>query len=78
MKTLTVRMSDEDYQAIVKGAKRDKRTLSNFMLASTLKSVQKSYYVSAAEMQDIVSDKVSMKGIGEGHRDARNKRGRHV
>jgi hypothetical protein len=78
MKTLTIRMSDEDYEAIVKGAKKDKRTLSNFMLASTLKSLEKSYYAGSAEMQDIVSDKVLMNGIEQGHRDARNKRGRYV
>jgi uncharacterized protein (DUF1778 family) len=78
MKTLTVRMSDEDYQAIVKGAKKDKRTLSNFMLASTLKSLERTFYTSAAETHDIVSDRLLMKGIEQGHRDARKKRGRYV
>lgn len=78
MKTLTVRMSDEDYKMILKGAKNDKRTLSNFMLASTLRSMGKSYYADSAEMHDIVSDKVLMRGIEEGHRDAKKKHGRYV
>lgn len=78
MKTLTVRMSDEDYQAIVKSAKKDKRTLSNFMLASTLKTIEKTFYTSPAETHDIVSDKLLLKGIEQGHRDARKKHGRYV
>jgi len=78
MKTLTVRMSDEDYKLILKGAKKDKRTLSNFMLASTLKSLEGAYYAGAAEMHDIFSDKVLMRGLAEGHKDARKKRGRYA
>ena len=78
MKTLTIRMSDEDYKAIVNGAKKDRRTISNFMLVKTLRSLGKSYYADQEEMLGIISDKVLMKGIEEGHKDAKKKHGRYV
>lgn len=78
MKTLTIRMSDKDYKMIVKAANNDKRTLSNFMLASTLKSLEKPYYADNEEMQGILNDKTLMEGIKQGHKDAVKKRGRYA
>ena len=78
MKTLTVRMSDEDYKRILLGAKKDRRTLSNFMLASTLKSIEKNYYTAAPETESILNDKMLMEGIEQGHTDAKKKRGRYI
>ena len=78
MKTLTIRMSEEDYKAILNSAKKDRRTLSNFMLSTTLKAIEHGYYTEPAETENIVADKVLMKGIKEGHRDAKKKRGRYV
>jgi hypothetical protein len=78
MKTLTVRMSDEDYQAILKGAKKDRRTISNFMLAATLKGIEGSYYTSPAETEGIMNDRLLMEGIEKGHKDAKKKRGRYI
>ena len=71
-------MSDEDYKKILKGANKDRRTLSNFMLASTLKSIEKHYYAGEEEMRDILKDRALMEGIEEGHKDAGKKRGRYA
>lgn len=78
MKTLTVRMSDDDYKRILQGAKKDRRTLSNFMLASTLKTIEKTYYTAAPETESILNDKMLMEGIEQGHKDAKKKRGRYI
>ena len=78
MKTLTVRMSDDDYKKILQGSKKDHRTLSNFMLASTLRSIEKAYYTGAQETESILGDKMLMEGIEQGHNDAKKKRGRYV
>lgn len=78
MKTLTIRMSEEDYKTILNSAKKDRRTLSNFMLSTTLRAIEHGYYTEPAETADIVSDKVLMKGIEESHKDAKKKRGRSV
>jgi len=78
MKTLTVRMSDEDYQAILKGAKKDRRTLSNFMLSTTLHALERYYYTPQTETDEIMKDKLLMEGIEKGHKDAVKKRGRYA
>ena len=78
MKTLTVRMSDDDYKRILQGAKKDHRTLSNFMLASTLHSIEKTYYTGPQETEELLNDKMLMEGIEQGHKDAKKRRGRYV
>ena len=78
MKTLTVRMSEDDYKRILQGAKKDHRTLSNFMLASTLRSIEKAYYTGVVETESTLNDKMLMEGIEQGHKDAKKKRGKRV
>jgi len=75
-KVITLRLSDEEYQAIAASAKIDHRPISNFITTTVLKDIEEAYYVDSIEMAQINSDKDLLKKLRSGHRDAKKKKGK--
>lgn len=75
-KTVTIRLSDEDYKKILLASDFDHRPISNFITQATLKQIEESYYADAVEMAQIRGDKKLMGKLAAGHRDAGKMRGR--
>ena len=75
-KVITLRLSDEEYQAIAASAKIEHRPISNFITTTVLKDIEKAYYVDSIEMAQINSDKDLLKKLKNGHRNAKKKKGK--
>jgi len=77
-KVITLRLSDEEYQAIAASAKIEHRPISNFITTTVLKDIEEAYYVDSIEMAQINSDKDILKKLKSGHRDAKKKKGKFL
>ncbi len=77
-KTVTVRLSDEDYRKIASAAKHDRRGLSNFMTLMVIKSIEEGAYVDAVEMDQILADAPLKRKLAAGHQDAQQRRGKLI
>lgn len=75
-KVITLRLSDEEYQAIAASAKIEHRPISNFITTTVLKDIEEAYSVDSIEMAQINSDKDLLKKLKSGHRDAKKKKGK--
>lgn len=77
-KTITLRLSDKAYRAFRGYAEADNRSISNMIETAALRHLEECSFASAAEMDEIRSDKRLMARIHAGSRDARLRRGRFV
>jgi len=77
-KTITLRLSDEDYQRLVCFARADNRPLANAIETLALRKLEEIYFVDAYEMDAILSDTDLMKRIKTGSEQARRMKGRFV
>jgi uncharacterized protein (DUF1778 family) len=77
-KTLTMRLDDETYQAFVRAAKAERRSLANFIANAALQHLLESSFVDDAEMAEIVSRPELVKRLQAGSRDARKRQGRFI
>jgi uncharacterized protein (DUF1778 family) len=77
-KTLTMRLDDETYEAFVRAAKAEHRSLANLVETAALRHVQETGFVDDAEMAEIVSRPELLKRLKAGSRDARKRKGRFV
>lgn len=77
-KTITIRLSDEEYKKILTSAQIEHRPISNFITNSILKDIEESYYVDSIEMAQITSDKRLLKKLRAGQSDARRMKGKFV
>jgi len=77
-KTITLRLSDENYALFKSHAEADNRGIANLIETAALRQVRDSVFMDPAEEREILSDKKLMKGIRAGLRDARLRRGRFV
>lgn len=75
-KTLTIRLSDQDYELFRAYAAADNRAISNLIETAALKHLQEEALMSSAEEREILSDSSLVKSLKAGHRDARKRRGR--
>lgn len=75
MKVITLRLSDDEYKAIVEKAKEEYRPISNFITAHIMKQIE---YLDVAEEEEIKFNKTLQKRIKRGLRDAKLKRGKMV
>lgn len=75
-KTLTLRLSDQDYELFRTYAAADNRAISNLIETAALKYLQEEALMSSAEEREILSDASLVKSLKAGHRDARKRRGR--
>ncbi len=77
-KTITLRLSEEEYKKIQAVAGIEHRPISNFITTTVLEEIEESYYVDPIEMAQIKSDKKLIEKLKLGHHDAQKMRGKFV
>ncbi len=77
-KTITLRLSEEEYEKISSASEIEHRPISNFITARVLEDIEESYYVDPIEMAQIKSDKKLLKRLATGHRHTKKMKGRFV
>jgi hypothetical protein len=77
-KTITLRLSDEDYQRFLSFAQADNRPIANAIETLALRQLDEVLFVDPYEMEEIMSDKGLLKRLGMGHEQALKMKGRFV
>ncbi len=77
-KTVTLRLSDKDYQRLLNFAQADNRPVANAIETLALRQLEEIYFVDAYEMDDILSDMSLLKRMKTGSEQARRMKGRFV
>jgi len=77
-KTITLRLSDEDYQRFLSFAQADNRPIANAIETLALRQLDEVLFVDPFEMEEIMSDESLLKRLGVGHDQALNLKGRFV
>ena len=77
-KTITLRLSDDDYQLFLSYANADNRTLANAIETLAYKKLVESLFVDQFEMEEILSNKDLLKRIKTGSQQAKKMQGRFV
>ena len=75
-KTVTLRLSEDEYEQISSYAKAEHRPLSNFITHMVLAKIEDSFYVDPIEMAEIKQDKELMRRLERGHKEAKKLRGK--
>ena len=77
-KTVTLRLSDDNYGLFRRFAEEDNRPLSNFIETATKRYIEENEFVDEFEMAEIRSNESLNLSINKGHRDAKLKKGKFV
>ena len=77
-KTITLRISDENYKVYRKLADRDNRPISNFIETAVKRFIEHNVYVDEFEMEEIRNNKELNKSLKRGFSDMKSKKGRLV
>jgi len=77
-KTVTIRLSDEEYNTILVTAKNEHRPISNFITYAVMKKIRESRFVNSTEMEQIRTDTGLVKSLQAGHNDVKKRRGGFV
>ena len=77
-KTITIRVSDEDYKQIVALAKAERRPISNFIMHAVFNSIADLFATGEAETKEILDDKELLADLKEAHKDFKEGRYRIV
>ena len=77
-KTVTLRLTEEEYRMIRAAAGVENRPISNFITTKVVENIEESYFVDPVEMAQIKSDKGLLEKLKAGHRDAEKMRGEFV
>ena len=70
-KTITLRLSDQEYGRIVSCAQDEHRPISNFITHAVLLKIEEFCEVDPIEMRQILSDDKLMKKLKRGHAEAK-------
>ena len=77
-KTITLRLSDEEYQLFLSYAKADNRTLANAIETLAYKKLEESLFADQFEMEEILTNKDLLERMKAGSQQAKKMRGRFV
>src|SRR4030043_1297072 len=77
-KTITLRLSDEDYRKFLSFAQADNRPIANAIETLALRQLDEVLFVDPFEMEEIMSDEDLLKRLGVGHDQALKMKGRFV
>ena len=77
-KTITLRLSDEDYQRFLSFARADNRPIANAIETLALRQLDEALFVDSYEMDEIMSDESLLKRLAVGHDQALKLKGRFV
>ncbi|MGZ5468669.1 MAG: DUF6290 family protein [Candidatus Aminicenantales bacterium] len=77
-RTITLRVSEDHYDAFKKYAEQDNRKISNAIETLALKQLESAQFVEGIEMEGILADKDLVARIAKGGKQAKAKKGRFV
>ena len=77
-KTITLRVSEDHYEAFKRYAQRENRSISNAIETLALKQIEKIRFADDFEMEGILSDEKLVGRIKAGARQAKERKGRFV
>ena len=77
-KTITLRLSEENYKKYKSLADRDNRPISNFIETAVKRFIEQNIYVDEFEMEEINNNVELNKSIKKGLSDSKLKKGRFV
>ena len=77
-KTVTIRLSNEDYKAISTVAKNERRPISNFITHRVMEAIANMNTADDVEMKEILSDDKVLKSIRRGNKQFVQGQGRFV
>lgn len=77
-KTITLRLSDEDYQKFLSFAQADNRPIANAIETLALRQLEETLFIDPYEMEEIMSDESLLKRMKAGSDQARKMKGRFV
>ncbi len=77
-KTITLRLSEENYNKYKSLADRDNRPISNFIETAVKRFIEQNIYVDEFEMEEINNNVELNKSIKKGLSDVKSKKGRIV
>ena len=77
-KTITLRVSEDHYEAFKRYAQRENRSISNAIETLALKQIEKIRFADDFEMEGILSDEKLVGRIKAGARQAKERKGRLV
>lgn len=77
-KTITLRLSDEDYQKFLSFARADNRPIANAIETLALRQLEEVLFVDSFEMDEIMADENLLKRMKKGHDQALKMKGRFV
>jgi predicted CopG family antitoxin len=77
-KTLTLRVDDETYEAFVKRAKAENRSVANFIESAVKRHIQEHDFVDDVEMAAILANERLVERLKRGSREAKQRKGNLV
>ena len=77
-KTITLRLSEENYEIYKNLATRDNRPISNFIETAVKKFIEHNIYVDEFEMEEIRNNNELNKSLKKGLSDMKSKKGQFV
>ena len=77
-KTITLRLSDDDYQKFLNFAKADNRPIANAIETLALRQLEEFVFASPFEMEEILLDENLKKRLKTGSRQAQKMKGRFI
>jgi predicted CopG family antitoxin len=77
-KNITLALPEETYRKFVIGAKRDHRSVSNFITTLALRKLEEEIFVDPSEMAEIERDKNLVQELNNGLKQAKERKGRFV
>jgi len=77
-KTITLRISEDHYEAFKKYAQMDNRKISNAIETLAMKQLENAQFADGPEMEGILADKELLGRIKAGVKQARERKGRFV
>jgi predicted DNA-binding protein len=77
-KTITLRLSDEDFHLFQAFAKAENRTLANAIETLALKQIEEELFADEFEMEEILKNKNLLERLRTGSEQAKRMKGRFV
>lgn len=77
-KTVTLRLNDEAYKALLEASQAENRSLSNLIETAALAKIREQQFADDVELAEIISNQDLIKRIKKGSSEARARKGRFV
>ena len=77
-KTVTLRLSDEEYEQISTHAENDHRPISNFITHMVLRAIENFTQMDVKEMAEINADKGLQERLKKAHKEAKQNKGKLI